>query len=276
MIGKNSSVSLARQCQILEISRSSLYYKPAAVNETDLRLMKLIDGIHLNHPYFGTRRICEKLCDMGEKVGRKHVRKLMNKMCITAIYNKPRLSKRNQTHKVYPYLLRGMSITKANQVWAADITYIPMAKGFCYLVAVMDWVSRKILSWRLSNTQDAGFCVDTLNEAIGRFGTPEVFNTDQGSQFTSDSFVEALASRGIKISMDGKGSWKDNVFIERFWKTVKYEEVYLKGYESLTEARKELKGYLEFYNQERRHQGLDSRTPDEVYWSTVPKVQVAA
>ena len=177
---------------------------------------------------------------------------------------------------MYPYLLRGMSITKANQVWAADITYIPMAQGFCYLVAIMDWASRKILSWRLSNTQDAGFCVDALEEAIARFGTPEIFNTDQGSQFTSDSFIQALSCRDIKISMDGKGSWKDNVFIERFWKTVKYEEVYLKGYESLTEARKELKGYMEFYNQERRHQGLDSRTPDEVYWSTVPEVQVAA
>ena len=177
---------------------------------------------------------------------------------------------------MYPHLLRGMPITRGNQVWAADITYIPMAKGFCYLVAIMDWASRKILSWRLSNTQDAGFCIDALEEAIERFGTPEIFNTDQGSQFTSDSFIQALSSRSIKISMDGKGSWKDNVFIERFWKTVKYEEVYLKGYESLTEARKELKGYMEFYNQERRHQGLDSRTPDEVYWSTVPEIQVAA
>lgn len=276
MIEKNNSVSLTRQCQIFEISRSSLYYKPTPVNETDLRLMKLIDAIHLDKPYLGTRRICERLCDMGEKIGRKHVRTLMNRMSITAIYNKPRLSKRNQAHKVYPYLLRGMPITRGNQVWAADITYIPMAKGFCYLVAIMDWASRKILSWRLSNTQDAGFCIDALEEAIARFGTPEIFNTDQGSQFTSDSFTQALSSRGIKISMDGKGSWKDNVFIERFWKTVKYEEVYLKGYESLTEARKELKGYLEFYNQERRHQGLDSRTPDEVYWSTVPEVQVAA
>jgi len=200
----------------------------------------------------------------------------MNKMCITAIYSKPRLSRRDQSHKVYPYLLRGMSITKANQVWAADITYIPMAKGFCYLVAIMDWACRKILSWRLSNTRDAGFCVDALEEAFGRFGTREVFNTDQGSQFTSDSFIQALASRDIKISMDGKGRCRDNVFIERFWKTVKYEEVYLKGYESLQEARRELKAYLEFYNQERRHQGLDSKTPDEFYWGTLPEDQVAA
>ena len=276
MIQKHGSVSLSRQCQMLEISRSTLYYKPVPVNETDLRLMKLIDGIHLNHPYFGTRRICDKLCDMGEKVGRKHVRALMNRMCITAIYNKPRLTKKNKNHTVYPYLLRGMAITKANQVWAADITYIPMARGFFYLVAIMDWASRKILSWRLSNTMDTGFCLEVLEEAIAGFGTPDIFNTDQGSQFTSDSFTQELISKGVKISMDGKGSWKDNVFIERFWKTVKYEEVYLKGYESLSAARKGLKAYIEFYNQERRHQGLDSKTPDEVYWSTVPGIQVAA
>ena len=265
MIQEKSPVSLSRQCQILGISRSGMYYKPVPVNETDLRLMRLIDKIHLIHPYFGARRISDKLCDMGEKVGRKHVRTLMNKMCITAIYSKPRLSKRNQNHRIYPYLLRGMPITRANHVWAADITYIPMARGFCYLVAIMDWASRKILSWRLSNTQDVGFCLEALEEAVARFGVPEIFNTDQGSQFTSESFTEALSSRGVKISMDGKGSWKDNVFIERFWKSVKYEEVYLKGYESLSVARNELKSYLEFYNHERRHQGLDSRTPDEVY-----------
>jgi putative transposase len=276
MIQEKSPVSLSRQCQILEISRSGIYYKPVPVNGTDLRLMKLIDKIHLIHPYFGARRISGKLCDMGEKVGRKHVRTLMNKMCITAIYNKPRLSKRNRNHRIYPYLLRGLPITRANHVWAADITYIPMAKGFCYLVAIMDWASRKILSWRLSNTQDVGFCLEALEEAVARFGVPEIFNTDQGSQFTSELFTEALSSRGVKISMDGKGSWKDNVFIERFWKSVKYEEVYLKGYESLSVARNELKSYLEFYNHERRHQGLDSRTPDEVYWSTLPQAEVAA
>jgi putative transposase len=276
MIQEKSPVSLSRKCQILEISRSGMYYKPVPVNETDLRLMRLIDKIHLIRPYFGARRISDKLCDMGEKVGRKHVRTLMNKMCITAIYNKPRLSKPNHDHRVYPYLLRGLPITRANHVWAADITYIPMARGFCYLVAIMDWASRKILSWRLSNTQDVGFCLEALEEAVARFGVPEIFNTDQGSQFTSESFTEALSSRGVKISMDGKGSWKDNVFIERFWKSVKYEEVYLKGYESLSVARNELKSYLEFYNHERRHQGLDSRTPDEVYWSTLPQAEVAA
>lgn len=276
MIAKDSAVSLGKQCRILEISRSSLYYKPVGVNGDDLRLMKLIDRIHLNRPSHGSRRICDDLRRMGEKVGRKHVRTLMNKMSISAIYNKPRLTKRNQDHKVYPYLLRGMPITKANQVWATDITYIPMAKGFCYLVAIMDWASRKILSWRLSNTQDVEFCLEALNEALERFGAPEIVNTDQGSQFTSDSFIHALTSRNIRISMDGKGSWKDNVLIERFWKTVKYEEVYLKGYESLPMARKELKVFMDYYNSQRGHQSLDYKTPDEVYWNTVPEVQVAA
>jgi putative transposase len=254
MIEKDSAVSLGKQCRILEISRSSLYYKPVGVNEDDLRLMKLIDRIHLNQPSHGSRKICDGLRRMGEKVGRKHVRTLMNKMSISAIYNKPRLTKGNHDHKVYPYLLRGMPITKANQVWAADITYMPMSKGFCYLVAIMDWASRKILSWRLSNTQDTGFCLEALNEALERCGAPEIVNTDQGSQFTSDSFIHALTSRNIRISMDGKGSWKDNVFIERFWKTVKYEEVYLKGYESLTVARRELKVFMDYYNSQRGHQ----------------------
>ncbi|MBI4680455.1 MAG: IS3 family transposase, partial [Nitrospirae bacterium] len=198
------------------------------------------------------------------------------KMGIAAMYKKPRLSEPHPDHKVYPYLLRGLEITRANHVWAADITYLPMARGFCYLVAIMDWASRKVLAWRLSNTLDASFCVEALQEALARYGTPEIFNTDQGSQFTSDAFVGILKSHGINISMDGKGRWMDNVFIERLWWSVKYQDVYLKAYSSIAEARKGLGEYFEFYNRRRRHQSLDRKTPDDVYWSTLPKMQVAA
>ncbi len=199
----------------------------------------------------------------------------MGKMGIAAMYRKPRLSKPHPDHKVYPYMLRNLDISRANQVWAADITYLPMARGFCYLVAVMDWASRKVLSWRLSNTLDASFCVEALEEALTRYGVPEIFNTDQGSQFTSDDFIGVLESKGISISMDGKGRWMDNVFIERLWWSVKYQDVYLKAYSSIAEVRKGLGVYFEFYNSRRRHQSLDRRTPDDVYWSILPKMQVA-
>jgi putative transposase len=199
----------------------------------------------------------------------------MGKMGIAALYRKPRLSKPHPEHKVYPYLLRGMEIASANHVWAADITYLPMARGFCYLVAIMDWASRKVLAWRLSNTLDASFCVEALQEALARYGTPEIFNTDQGSQFTSDDFIGILESHGINISMDGKGRWMDNVFIERLWWSVKYQDVYLKAYSSIAEARKGLREYFEFYNCRRRHQSLDRKTPDDVYWSTLSKIRVA-
>ncbi len=229
MIDRDHKLSLTRQSEILELSRSSLYYKAVPFNVRDLEIMKLIDEIHLKYPFYGSRSIRDELRDKGYKIGRGHVSTLMKKMGIEAIYQKPRLSKPHPGHKVYPYLLRGMAITRANQVWAADITYIPMAKGFCYLVAIMDWASRRVLAWRLSNTLDVSFCTEALEEAIRRFGSPEIFNTDQGSQFTSEAFTGILNAHGIRISMDGRGRWMDNVFIERFWRSVKYEDVYLKA-----------------------------------------------
>jgi putative transposase len=252
-----------------------LYYQAVPVSDRDLELMRLIDEIHLKHPYMGSRSIRDQLQDLGHMVGRQHVNTLMKKMGIAAMYRKPRLSKPHLDHKVYPYLLSNLEISRANDVWAADITYIPMARGFCYLVAIMDWASRKVMAWRLSNTLDAAFCVEALKEAIARYGTPGIFNTDQGSQFTSDKFLEILESHGIDISMDGKGRWMDNVFIERLWWSVKYQDVYLKAYSSIAEVRKGLGDYFEFYNTKRRHQSLDRRTPDDVYWSTLPQMQVA-
>jgi putative transposase len=276
MIDRAHSLPLTRQSEILELSRSSLYYEAVPVNDRDLELMRRIDEIHLKYPYMGSRSIRDQLQDKGHQVGRQHVSTLMKKMGIAAMYRKPRLSKPHPDHKVYPYLLRGLEITRANHVWAADITYLPMARGFCYLVAIMDWASRKVLAWRLSNTLDASFCVEALQEALARYGTPEIFNTDQGSQFTSDDFTKILQERGISISMDGKGRWMDNVFIERLWWSVKYQDVYLKAYGSIAEARKGLTKYFDFYNRSRRHQSLDRRTPDDVYWSTLPQMQVAA
>ncbi len=276
MIDRQHALPLSRQSQILELSRSSLYYKAVPVSARDMELMRLIDEIHLKYPFYGSRNIRNELRDRGYKIGRGHVVTLMKKMGIEALYRKPRLSKPHPQHKIYPYLLRGMEITKANRVWTADITYLPMAKGFCYLVAIMDWASRKVLAWQLSNTLDSSFCVGALEEALCRFGTPEIFNTDQGSQFTSDDFTKMLKSYNIDISMDGRGRWVDNVFIERLWRSVKYEDVYLKAYDSITAVRHGLKTYFDFYNGRRKHQGLDDRTPDEVYWTTLPKQRVAA
>jgi len=275
MIDKEHPLPLTRQSQILELSRSSLYYEAVPFSDRDLELMRLIDEIHLKYPFMGSRSIRDQLQDKGHQVGRQHVSTLMKKMGITAMYRKPKTSNPHPSHKVYPYLLRGLNIGRANHVWAADITYLPMARGFCYLMAIMDWASRKVLAWRLSNTLDAAFCVEALREAISRHGTPEIFNTDQGSQFTSDDFIGVLQDHGISISMDGKGRWMDNVFIERLWWSVKYQDVYLKAYESIAEARKGLTRYFDFYNRSRRHQSLDRRTPDDVYWSTLPQKQVA-
>jgi putative transposase len=275
MIERKHPLPFTRQSQILELSRSSLYYESVPVSSRDLELMRLIDEIHMKHPFMGSRSIRDQLQDKGHPIGRQHVSTLMKKMGIAALYKKPNLSRPNLQHKVYPYLLRGVEITRANHVWAADITYIPMAKGFCYLVAIMDWASRKVLAWRLSNTLDVSFCVEALKEALGKYGSPEIFNTDQGSQFTSGAFIEILEDHGISISMDGKGRWMDNVFIERLWWSVKYQDVYLKGYSSIAEARNGLREYFEFYNGQRRHQSLDRRTPDNVYWSTLPQMQVA-
>ena len=247
MIDRAHPLPLTRQSGILELSRSGLYYEATPVKARDLEMMRLIDELHIKHPFMGSRSMRDQLRDRGySKLGRGHVSTLMKRMGIEALYKKPRLSKPHPEHRVYPYLLRGLEITRANHVWATDITYLPMARGFCYLVAVMDWATRKVLSWRLSNTLDASFCVDALEEAIALYGIPEIFNTDQGSQFTSEEFTNVLIGNGIAISMDGKGRWRDNVFVERLWKSVKYEEVYLKAYGSIAEARRELGKYLEF------------------------------
>jgi putative transposase len=275
MINREHRLPITKQCRLLNLCRSGVYYAPVPVSEKDRDLMRLIDKIHLEFPFLGSRGIRNELLDKGYKVGRSHIRTLMRKMGIEAIYKRPRLSEPHPGHTIYPYLLRGLSITAGSAVWATDITYIPMAKGFCYLVAIMDWASRKVLSWRLSNTLDTSFCIEALEEAISCYGTPQIFNTDQGSQFTSDAFTQILKNHNIRISMDGRGRWMDNVFIERLWKSVKYEEVYLKAYSSIAEARKELAKYFDRYNKRRRHQGLDDMTPDVVYWNTVPKLKEA-
>ena len=274
MIIREHTLPLTRQCRILNLSRSGIYYSPVSVSDKDRELMRLIDEIHLEEPFLGTRGIRNELWSKGHKVGRSHVRTLMQKMGVEALYQKPRLSKPHPGHTIYPYLLKGVTITEANKAWASDITYIPMARGFCYLVAIMDLASRKVLSWRLSNTLDTSFCIEALEEAIERYGTPELFNTDQGSQFTSDDFTGILKNHHINISMDGRGRWIDNVFIERLWKSVKYQDVYLKAYGSIGELREGLTTWFERYDR-RRHQGLDNRTPDEVYWSTLPEVKEA-
>jgi len=240
---------------------------PTSVCDEELALMRLIDECYWDLPFYGTRRIKGWLLDNhGLVVNRKRIQRLRRLMAIETLYPKPNLSLANKQHKVYPYLLRGLNINRSNQVWATDITYIPMAKGFVYLVAVMDWYSRKVLSWRVSTTLDADFCIDALKEAIENYGCPEIFNTDQGSQFTSEDFTTVLKAHDIKISMDGKGRWVDNVFVERLWRSVKYEEVYLKAYDTVAEAKRSLGRYFTFYNTQRRHQSLNDQTPDTVYY----------
>jgi len=275
MINWEHRLPITRQCRLLNLCRSGIYYAPVSVSDKQRDLMRLIDEIHLEFPFLGSRGIRNELLNKGYKVGRSHIRTLMRKMGIEAIYKKPRLSEPHPGHKIYPYLLRGLSITEGNAVWATDITYIPMTKGFCYLVAIMDWASRKVLSWKLSNALDISFCIEALEEALCRYGRPQIFNTDQGSQFTSDAFTGILKNHNIRISMDGRGRWVDNVFIERLWKSVKYEEVYLKAYSSIAEAKKELAKFFDRYNKRRRHQGLGDMTPDEVYWNTIPKFKEA-
>ena len=255
-----------RRCELLGLARSTAYYEPAPVNESDLALMRLIDEIHLRYPFYGSRRIRDELDTQGHRVSRKKVQRLMRQMGIRALYPRRRTSQPGQGHKIYPYLLRGLTIERANQVWASDVCYIPMAKGFMYLVAIMDWHTRKVLSWRVSNTLEADFCVEALEEALARFGRPEIFNTDQGAQFTSQAFTEVLKDHGVAISMDGKGRWVDNVFVERLWRSVKYEDVYLRAYETPRELRVGLDRYFEFYNARRRHSALARRTPDAVYF----------
>jgi putative transposase len=276
MIDKEEELPITGQCALLDLCRSGVYYQAAPVSAKDLELMRQIDEIHLTWPFYGSRNIRNELWGRGYDVGRDRVRRLMRLMGIEALYAKPKLSQAHPGHRKYPYLLRGLSITRPNHVWATDITYIPMAKGFCYLVAIIDWASRMVLSWRLSNTLDSSFCIEALEEAIAKFGCPDIFNTDQGSQFTSEAFTESLSSRGIAISMDGRGRWRDNVIIERLWKSVKYEDIYLKAYGSIVEVKKGLTEYFIFYNQMRWHQSLDRKTPAMVYFNTTPQRQVAA
>lgn len=265
MIDKENDLPVVRQCQLLGLSRSTVYYQRMPVSEDDLQLMRRIDEMHLKRPFYGSRRIRDWLQDEGHDINRKRVQRLMRQMGIMALYPKANTSRPGKGHKIYPYLLRGLAIDRPNQVWATDISYVPMAKGFVYVVAIMDWYSRKVLSWRVSNSMDTDFCVEALETAISRYGAPEIFNTDQGAQFTSEAFTGVLSAAGIKISMDGKGRWVDNVFVERLWRSLKYEEVYLKAYESVTEARQGIGVYFQFYNAERRHQSLNRKTPDQVH-----------
>ena len=275
MINPDNELTISRQCQLLGLSRSSFYSQNKAVSQQELDLMLAIDKIHLALPFYGARKIQVELNNRGFLIGRGKVRRLMRKMGLEAIYRKPKTSIPKSGDHIYPYLLKDLQIERVNQVWATDITYLPMAKGFAYLVAIIDLYSRKVMSWRLSNTMDASFCIEALEDAIQRFGPPEIFNTDQGSQFTSDSFTSVLKAHGVKISMDGKGRWVDNVFIERLWRSVKYEEVYLKAYQTMQEARQSLRSYFIFYNQSRLHQTLDYQTPDMVYFGK-PEVKLAA
>ncbi len=269
--GRQPSLSVVRQCSLLDISRSGLYYQSKGISEDSLAVMKLIDRQYLATPFYGARKIAVWLKGQGHQVNRKRVRRLMRIMGLKAIYRRPRISLPAPGHKVYPYLLGGMEITRPNQVWAADITYIPMARGFLYLVAIIDVYSRYVVSWRLSNTLEAGFCLEALEAALQK-GRPEIFNTDQGSQFTGEAFTGLLANHGVRISMDGKGSYNDNLFIERLWRTVKYEEVYLKAYQNVRDARISLGEYFRFYNTERPHQALGYRTPAEVFASILVEI----
>ena len=276
MIDRSHELPVATQARLLGVARSTVYHQPAPVSAADLAIMRRIDELHLNHPFAGSRMLRAMLVNEGISVGRRHVRSLMDRMGIEALYRRPRTSKPGPGHKIYPYLLRDLAIIRPNHVWAADITYIPMARGFVYLVVVLDWFSRRVLSWRLSITLEADFCVDALEEALARHGKPEIFNTDQGSQFTSEDFTGVLSRNGIKISMDGKGAWRDNVFVERLWRTVKYEEVYLRAYDNVPAARASVGRYWDFYNARRPHSSHDGRTPDQVWFAGLPPVVMAA
>jgi putative transposase len=260
-------LSVLRQCRLLKLNRSTYYYKKKPVKPEDLELMRLIDEQYLKTPSWGSRSVRNHLRRLGYKINRKRVQRLMRLMGLEAIYPKPKTSRPHPAHKVYPYLLRNMVVERPNQVWTADITYIPMSRGFMYLVAVMDWHSRKVLSWRVSNTLDTEFCVEAVEEALSRYGAPDIFNTDQGAQFTSNDFTELLKSHNVQISMDGRGRVQDNIFIERLWWTLKYQYLYLWSFNNGTELRKGLDQWFEFYNTERFHQALDNLTPDEVYFA---------
>jgi len=276
MIDRDHELSVSRQAKALGISRGSVYYLPRPTSEADLALMRRIDELHLEHPFAGSRMLRDLLRGEGHDAGRRHVSTLMKRMAITALYRRPNTSKPAPGHKVYPYLLRNLAVTRPYQVWATDITYVPMARGFVYLVAIVDWFSRKVLAWRLSITLSADFCVEALEEALERHGKPEIFNSDQGSQFTSLDFITVLKDARIAISMDGRGAWRDNVFVERLWRTVKYEEVYLRAYGSVSEARASIGRYIGFYNGTRPHSSLGGQTPDQAYLNRPTPIPAAA
>ena len=263
MIDRGHDLPITKQAEVLRISRGSIYYLPRPVPEADLAIMRRLDRLHLEFPFAGSRMLRGLLVAEGCNIGRRHAKTLMQRMGIEALYRRPRTTKPEPGHKIYPYLLRGLAITRPNQVWAMDITYIAMARGFVYLAVALDWFSRRVLAWRLSITMEAAFCIETLEDALARHGKPEIFNTDQGSQFTGQTFTAALAGNGVAISMDGKGAWRDNVFVERLWRSVKYEEVYLRAYDSVSEARASIGRYFDFYNGRRPHASLDGNTPDQ-------------
>jgi putative transposase len=275
MIDRQHDLSITKQAEALGISRSSVYYLPRPVPAAELAVMRRMDELHLEFPFAGSRMLRDLLNQDGIKIGRRRVTTLMKRMGIEAIYRKPNTSKPAPGHKIYPYLLRGMVVDTPDKVWAMDITYVPMACGFVYLAAVVDWFSRRVLSWRLSITMEAGFCIEALEEAIARHGRPEIFNTDQGAQFTGHDFTGVLNKAGIAISMDGKGAWRDNVFVERLWRSVKYEEVYLRAYDTVAEARASIGRYLSFYNTRRPHSSLDRQTPDQAYFTRLPQIAAA-
>ena len=276
MIDRTHVLSLTQQAEALGISRGSVYYLAQPVSDTDLAVMRRIDELHLNYPFAGSRMLQGFLVREGFEIGRLHVRTLMKRMGIEAIYRRPYTSKPAPDHRIYSYLLRNLIVDRPNQVWAMDITYIPMARGFIYLTAVIDWFTRRVLSWRVSITLEAAFCIDALEEAIARFGRPEIFNTDQGSQFTGWEFTKVLSDAGVQISMDGKGAWRDNVVVERFWRTIKYEEVYIHAYINVPDARAAIGRYIQFFNSRRPHTSLDGQTPDQAYFNQLPTLTVAA
>jgi putative transposase len=270
MIDRTHELPLVRQAELLRLSRSSLYYAPRPGSAAELAIMRRIDALHLDYPFAGSRMLRDLLRGEGVVIGREMVRTMMRRMCIEALYRRPNTSKAAPGHKIYPYLLRNLTVDRPNQVWAMDITYIPMARGFVYLAAVVDWFSRRVLAWRLSITMEVDFCLDAVEEALAKHGRPTIFNTDQGSQFTSAAFTGLLLENKIAISMDGRGAWRDNVFVERLWRSVKHEEVYLRAYANVGEARASLGRYLNFYNALRPHSSLDARTPDHAYFNHRP------
>ena len=276
MIDRTNTLSVSRQAALLDISRGAVYYLPRPISETDLARMRRIDELHLQHPFMGARMLRRTLALEGIHVGRRHIGTLMKRMGIEALAPQPGTSKAHPGHKIYPYLLRNLAVTRANQVWALDTTYIPMAKGFVYLTAVVDVASRRVLAHKVATTLEAYHAVEIMEQAYARYGLPDIVNTDQGSQFTAEEFTDVVLKRGVKLSMDGKGAWRDNVFVERLWRSVKYERVYLKAYDSVSAARSDLAQYVDWYNEERPHSSLNDQTPDQTYWQLLPTMKAVA